>query len=102
MAPKKHDVIHIIAWALVAMFAGLAFSAGVSFLAESFYGSAIAPLRLLAGEILKTNEKELPQVPAPANSSGASEMAIPELGKAVRVDLERRDIALYRDGALQV
>ncbi len=100
MPYKKDGLIHVIAWSFAAILVGVVFSAGVSFVAESFYGSVQAPLRLLAGEILKTNRKETLRVPVAANSTDASEMAIPELGKAVRVDLERRDIALYEKGAL--
>src|SRR3989344_5695530 len=102
MSVKKHTFFHIVLWTVGAIVFGASFSAGASSLAGAFYGDAIQPARLFIEEVLfgksgKTNAV----VPTTTNApDGVTAAVIPTVGRAVRVDFETGEVALFRDGVL--
>ena len=103
MPVKKHTFFHIILWTVGAIVFGASFSAGVASLAGAFYGDAIQPARFFVEELLfdksgKTNA--VVSTTTNALDGGATAAIVPLTGRAVRVDFEIGEVALFKDGAL--
>ncbi|MBI2049171.1 MAG: CapA family protein [Parcubacteria group bacterium] len=101
MPSPHHNLISVILWSGLAMLVGVSLSAGIFSTVEMLSTDALANARrfvLIASK--KVAVKDISEK-APETTTAAKNIpvvSIPLQGKAVRVDLENRSLALYENG----